>query len=164
MARKTKEESQRTRDRILDAAEHVFLSKGVASTTMSDIADFAGVSRGAVYGHYKNKIDVCIAMCDRALGEAVSLTRVSTDGEALESLYASMRQYVQIYAEEGSVQRALDVRLSNVYLHSLIEGVFGTICWSDRLKGDIWPRVERMLRAAIDTLRLSPQLRTPQAA
>ncbi|MCH1998206.1 TetR family transcriptional regulator, partial [Achromobacter xylosoxidans] len=26
MARKTKEESQRTRDRILDAAEHVFLS------------------------------------------------------------------------------------------------------------------------------------------
>lgn len=29
MARKTKEESQRTRDRILDAAEHVFLSKGV---------------------------------------------------------------------------------------------------------------------------------------
>ncbi|CUJ04008.1 Toluene efflux pump ttgABC operon repressor [Achromobacter ruhlandii] len=36
MARKTKEESQRTRDRILDAAEHVFLSKGVASTTMSE--------------------------------------------------------------------------------------------------------------------------------
>ena len=28
MARKTKEESQRTRDRILDAAEHVFMSKG----------------------------------------------------------------------------------------------------------------------------------------
>lgn len=28
MARKTKEESQRTRDRILDAAERVFLSKG----------------------------------------------------------------------------------------------------------------------------------------
>lgn len=47
-------------------------------------------------------------MCDRALGEAVSLTRVSTEGEALESLYASMRQYVQIYAEEGSVQRAGD--------------------------------------------------------
>lgn len=109
MARKTKEESQRTRDRILDAAEHVFLSKGVASTTMSDIADFAGVSRGAVYGHYKNKIDVCIAMCDRALGEAVSLTRVSTDDEALEALYASMRQYVQIYAEEGSVQRVLEI-------------------------------------------------------
>lgn len=212
MARKTKEESQRTRDRILDAAEHVFLSKGVAGTTMSDIADHAGVSRGAVYGHYKNKIDVCIAMCDRALGEAATLTQVSTDGEVLESLYTSMRQYIQIYAQEGSVQRvleilylkcehsdenapllrrrdlwerhalrtsekllraavrredlprALDVRLSNVYLHSLVDGIFGSICWSDRLKGDMWPRVERMLRAAIDTLRLSAHLLTPQVA
>ncbi len=212
MARKTKEESQRTRDRILDAAEHVFMSKGVANTTMGDIADHAGVSRGAVYGHYKNKIDVCVAMSDRALAAAVALTRVRTDGQALESLYASMLQYVRIYSEEGSMQRvleilydkceqsdenapllrrrdiwerhalrnsekllraavrnedlpgALDVRLSNVYLHSLIEGVFGSICWSDRLKGDIWPRVERMLRAAIDTLRFSPHLRLAQAA
>lgn len=212
MARKTKEESQRTRDRILDAAEHVFMSKGVANTTMGDIADHAGVSRGAVYGHYKNKIDVCVAMSDRALAAAVALTRIRTDGKALESLYASMLQYVRIYSEEGSMQRvleilydkceqsdenapllrrrdiwerhalrnserllraavrnedlpgALDVRLSNVYLHSLIEGVFGSICWSDRLKGDIWPRVERMLRAAIDTLRFSPHLRLAPAA
>ena len=41
--------------------------------------------------------------------------------------------------------------------------MFGSICWSDRLKGDIWPRVERMLRAAIDTLRFSPHLRLAQA-
>ena len=137
---------------------------------MGDIADHAGVSRGAVYGHYKNKIDVCVAMSDRALAAAVALTRVRADGKALESLYASMLQYVRIYSEEGSMQRvleilydkceqsdenapllrrrdiwerhalrnsekllraavrnedlpgALDVRLSNVYLHSLIEG------------------------------------------
>ncbi|EMW0554437.1 TetR family transcriptional regulator [Pseudomonas aeruginosa] len=54
MARKTKEESQKTRDGILDAAERVFLEKGVGTTAMADLADAAGVSRGAVYGHYKN--------------------------------------------------------------------------------------------------------------
>ena len=32
--------------------------------------------QGAVYGHYKNKIDVCVAMSDRALAAAVALTRV----------------------------------------------------------------------------------------
>ncbi|EPK1419543.1 TetR family transcriptional regulator, partial [Pseudomonas aeruginosa] len=64
MARKTKEESQKTRDGILDAA----LEKGVGTTAMADLADAAGVSRGAVYGHYKNKIEVCLAMCDRAFG------------------------------------------------------------------------------------------------
>ncbi|GAA17575.1 probable transcriptional regulator [Pseudomonas aeruginosa NCMG1179] len=50
MARKTKEESQKTRDGILDAAERVFLEKGVGTTAMADLADAAGVSRGAVYG------------------------------------------------------------------------------------------------------------------
>ena len=57
--------------------------------------------QGAVYGHYKNKIDVCVAMSDRALAAAVALTRVRADGKALESLYASMLQYVRIYSEEG---------------------------------------------------------------
>ena len=76
---------------------------------MGDIADHAGVSRGAVYGHYKNKIDVCVAMSDRALAAAVALTRVRTDGKALESLYASMLQYVRIYSEEGSMQRVLEI-------------------------------------------------------
>ncbi|KAG1241442.1 hypothetical protein G6F68_016721 [Rhizopus microsporus] len=153
---------------------------------MSDIADHAGVSRGAVYGHYKNKIDVCIAMCDRALGEAASLTQVSTEGEALESLYCERsdenapllrrrdlwERYAQRTSEKllrAAVERedlpsALDVRLSNIYLHSLVDGVFDSICWSDRLKGDIWPRVERMLRAGIDTLRLSPHLLMPRLA
>ncbi|MCY1312348.1 hypothetical protein D9M70_627650 [compost metagenome] len=60
--------------------------------------------------------------------------------------------------------RALDIRLSNIYLHSLVDGVFDSLCWSDRLKGDLWPRVDRMLRAAIDTLRLSSHLQLPQAA
>ncbi|HGY3917735.1 TPA: TetR family transcriptional regulator, partial [Pseudomonas aeruginosa] len=49
MARKTKEESQKTRDGILDAAERVFLEKGVGTTAMADLADAAGVSRGAVW-------------------------------------------------------------------------------------------------------------------
>ncbi|MGN6056860.1 TetR family transcriptional regulator, partial [Pseudomonas aeruginosa] len=66
MARKTKEESQKTRDGILDAAERVFLEKGVGTTAMADLADAAGVSRGAVYGHYKNKIEVCLNLATNA--------------------------------------------------------------------------------------------------
>ena len=48
-------------------------------------------------------------MSDRALAAAVALTRVRTDGKALESLYASMLQYVRIYSEEGSMQRVLEI-------------------------------------------------------
>ena len=201
MARKTKEESQRTRDRILDAAEHVFMSRGGQHHHGRHRRPRRRV-QGAVYGHYKNKIDVCVAMSDRALAAAVALTRVRTDGKALESLYASMLQYVRIYSEEGRcsacwkscttsasratrTRRCCDDGTSGNAMPCAIpktaarrgaqrrparragrapvqrlpalpdRGVFGSICWSDRLKGDIWPRVERMLRAAIDTLRFS---------
>ena len=55
MARKTKEEAEQTRLRILAAAEAVFCRRGVAATTLHDIACQAGVTRGAVYWHFSNK-------------------------------------------------------------------------------------------------------------
>ncbi|MCM3212917.1 TetR family transcriptional regulator, partial [Bacillus licheniformis] len=62
MARKTREESLAIKHRILDAAELVLLERGVAQTAMADLAEAAGMSRGAVYGHYRNKMEVCLAM------------------------------------------------------------------------------------------------------
>ena len=62
MARKTKEDAQKTRDQILNAAELVFYSKGFTLTTMTDIAEAAKLSRGAIYGHYKGKLEVAIVM------------------------------------------------------------------------------------------------------
>lgn len=65
MARRTKEEALETRNRILDAAEAVFHARGVARPSLADIAEAAGVTRGAIYWHFKNKSDVFAAMCDR---------------------------------------------------------------------------------------------------
>jgi len=67
MARRTKEEAQETRSRILDAAEHVFFEKGVSRTSLADIAQAAGVTRGAIYWHFENKGDLFTAMFDRAV-------------------------------------------------------------------------------------------------
>jgi AcrR family transcriptional regulator len=55
MARKTKEEAEQTRLRILTAAEAVFCRQGVAASSLHDIARRAGVTRGAVYWHFANK-------------------------------------------------------------------------------------------------------------
>lgn len=65
MARRTKEEALETRHRILDAAEAVFHARGVARPSLADIAEAAGVTRGAIYWHFKNKSDLFAAMCDR---------------------------------------------------------------------------------------------------
>lgn len=66
MARRTKEEAQETRTLILDTAETVFRDKGVSRTSLAEIAQQAGVTRGAIYWHFQNKADLFTAMCDRA--------------------------------------------------------------------------------------------------
>ncbi|MBO0903200.1 TetR family transcriptional regulator [Jiella sonneratiae] len=64
--RRTKECADRTREAILDAAEAVFFRQGVAATTLSQIAEAAGMTRGAIYWHFQNKLDLFRAMQDRA--------------------------------------------------------------------------------------------------
>jgi len=65
MVRRTKEEAQETRNRLLDTAELVFQEKGVSRTSLNEIAEAAGVTRGAIYWHFKNKADLFDAMMER---------------------------------------------------------------------------------------------------
>ncbi len=62
MVRKTKEDAEITRQRIINAAREVFLAKGVSRTSLEQIATHAGVTRGAVYWHFANKTDLFHAM------------------------------------------------------------------------------------------------------
>ena len=56
MVRRTKEDALETRKRILDAAVEVFNRLGVAQTSLNDVAKEAGVTRGAIYWHFTNKV------------------------------------------------------------------------------------------------------------
>jgi TetR/AcrR family acrAB operon transcriptional repressor len=68
MARKNKEEALVTRNAILDAAEIVFQERGVSKASLAEIAAAAGVTRGAVYWHFANKVDLFDAMFQRVFG------------------------------------------------------------------------------------------------
>lgn len=65
MVRKTKGAALETHDRILDAAERLFSERGVSRTSLAAIAEAAGVTRGAIYWHFKDKIDIFEAMMQR---------------------------------------------------------------------------------------------------
>ncbi|MEQ4922782.1 multidrug efflux transporter transcriptional repressor AcrR [Proteus hauseri] len=64
MARKTKRQAQETRQQIIDAAIRLFTVQGVSATSLSDIATKAGVTRGAIYWHFKNKVDLFTEACE----------------------------------------------------------------------------------------------------
>lgn len=65
LARRTKEDAFATRNSLLDAAELVFYEQGVARASLSEIAQRAGATRGAVYWHFKDKLDLFYAMLER---------------------------------------------------------------------------------------------------
>lgn len=58
MARKTKADALVTRQQLIDAAIEQFAQRGVSNTTLTDIADAAGVTRGAVYWHFDSKVEL----------------------------------------------------------------------------------------------------------
>jgi TetR/AcrR family acrAB operon transcriptional repressor len=67
VARRTKEEALATRNRLLDAAELLFQAQGVSQTTLQQIAQQAGATRGAIYWHFKDKADLFNAMMERVI-------------------------------------------------------------------------------------------------
>ena len=58
MVRKTKEDAELTRQKIVNAARAVFLERGVSKSTLEHIASQANVTRGAVYWHFNNKAEI----------------------------------------------------------------------------------------------------------
>ncbi|CAM3518968.1 HTH-type transcriptional regulator AcrR [Klebsiella spallanzanii] len=67
MPRRTKEDALKTRQLLIEAAIQQFAIRGVTSTTLTDIADAAGVTRGAVYWHFSSKAELFNAMWQQQL-------------------------------------------------------------------------------------------------
>ncbi|MDI1299468.1 TetR family transcriptional regulator [Methylotenera sp.] len=65
MVRKTKEDAELTRKRIINSARAVFLARGVSRSTLEHIAAHAEVTRGAVYWHFENKTEIFHAIRDQ---------------------------------------------------------------------------------------------------
>ena len=65
MVRRTKEDAMETRAKLLDAAELLFGKNGVAHTSMAQVAEQAGVTRGAIYHHFRHKQDLIESLMDR---------------------------------------------------------------------------------------------------
>ena len=63
--RKTKTEALKTKEHLMLAALETFHQKGIARTSLNEIAQAAGVTRGALYWHFKNKEDLFDALFQR---------------------------------------------------------------------------------------------------
>ncbi|MFD1261206.1 TetR family transcriptional regulator [Entomomonas asaccharolytica] len=94
--RRTKEEAEKTKIAILDAAETLFLKKGVSKTSLEEIARATGMTRGAVYWHFKNK--------DHLINELIS-----------QILQPVEQVFEEFMAMEGSVIQKLFGLFKNIF-------------------------------------------------
>ncbi|MCX5095766.1 TetR family transcriptional regulator [Streptomyces sp. NBC_00365] len=74
MARLSRAESQeRTRERLVATARQLFLRNGYGATSLSDIAETAGYSKGAVYSNFRSKDHLCLVVLDDIRAEQLAL-------------------------------------------------------------------------------------------
>jgi AcrR family transcriptional regulator len=59
------ERQDRTRTQLLDAAERAFLTRGYFATSIDEVAERAGFSKGAVYSNFPNKDALLLAVVER---------------------------------------------------------------------------------------------------
>ena len=111
MARISRSEAKaQTRNRLLDAAEGLFLENGYAATAMEQIAQAAGVTKAAIYRHFSGKEDLFLALRERRT-QLIDASPVATDSTAAyEKRLAKVARRVAQFTDKA------DPRLMSLHL------------------------------------------------
>ncbi len=96
MANVKKEQKQRSKQQVLNAAARNFLKNGYTNTTVKDICRDAGISSGSFVNHFKTKEDVLYDLVGFVLGQQFSVSNKLLEGKAEDKLL--------FYAVETSLQ------------------------------------------------------------
>src|SRR5262245_27122354 len=78
--------SQKTLERLLDAAEELIAERGVASVTVSEVVRRAGSSVGAFYARFPDKDALLATLHERSCAEALATSELALDPKRWESI------------------------------------------------------------------------------
>nr|WP_231751077.1 TetR/AcrR family transcriptional regulator [Mycobacterium sp. NAZ190054] len=102
-------ESRTVRDRLIDAAEQCLTAKGIRATTVSEVAEVAGVSRGWLYRHFPDKSELLGAAIVRLNDAFWTESRARLD--ALTGLDEQIAAGVELARKESETPGALVLKL-----------------------------------------------------
>ena len=162
MARRTKEQALATRHDILDAAERLFEARGVSRTSLHDIAEAAGVTRGAVYWHFADKAALFDAMMRRVTLPMEEAVRAGPEpgADPLDAIRRNFREALRKTVTDPQARRGFEIAIHQVEYVGELEAVRERRrATRDQCLAD----VERDLRRALRDGRIGRQL-SPRAA
>jgi len=105
--RSNKSRTEATRTALVAAARTLFAQNGYADTSTPDIVRSAGVSRGALYHHFDDKLAVFRAVVSEeyvAVAEAIDAFAGTAAGSAVDALKLGSRGYLRAMEDEGRVR------------------------------------------------------------
>jgi AcrR family transcriptional regulator len=84
------ERREATRKAIVEAARDLFAERGFEQTSVTDILELAGISRGALYHHFAAKADVFAAVFVKTSSAAIrqAARQVPTEAAPIDALLA----------------------------------------------------------------------------
>ncbi|MFJ5172851.1 TetR/AcrR family transcriptional regulator [Streptomyces griseoviridis] len=113
--RRTAERKGDVRERaILDTCEELLAHKGYDAMTVGDVAQGAGITRGALYFYFGSKQEVVTALVARTVEQLWERSRVTAEtDEPRQAISAALRRTVELWNEHGLVMRtAIDLSLT----------------------------------------------------
>ncbi len=89
--------AERTREFIIEKTAPVFNRKGYAGTSMSDLTETTGLTKGSIYGNFENKDEVALAAFDHNLLGMISEVRRLQAGN--HSALGKLQAFITVYRE-----------------------------------------------------------------
>ncbi len=116
MVRKTKEDAEKTRQDIIESARTVFHQCGVSRSTLEKIAKEAGVTRGAIYWHFKDKAELFFAMREDVFAPMVERTDALLLSDVydnpLDAIEASLKEFFRVLDDCPVVREVFEIMIS----------------------------------------------------
>ncbi|MGI3131979.1 TetR family transcriptional regulator [Halopseudomonas pachastrellae] len=116
--RRTKEDAEKTRLKIIEAALTLFSRNGYSNTTLAMIGTEAGFSRGPIYWHFKNKDDLFEAVLAYSQEPLEHLVAQARDGAepALARIETFVRSWFMLLVEDAWFRQSFEILLNKTEL------------------------------------------------
>jgi AcrR family transcriptional regulator len=102
-------DKEATRERLLEAAEHVFAAKGYHGAVVEDIIHESDTSKGGFYFHFPNKNAIFLALIDALVPKLAASVEgaIAAETDPLAQLDAALTTVLDLFARHRRLSKIL---------------------------------------------------------
>lgn len=140
----TKDKAENTKKLIAEKAKEVFSQKGYFQASMENIRAHAGVSKGSIYYHFKNKSDLFMYLLEQYIQDWIGKWEEKSSGldTTREKLYALAEHFASDF-ESPLIQAAIEFSGSEAAEPKIMEQLY-------ELNGRYFPIVQKVIQEGIE--------------